>query len=48
VDNTLVNSAKNDVKGLSKKDIVVICGGASDVERNSSEMALHQIMDFVG
>jgi hypothetical protein len=45
--NILVNSAKNEVKGLSKRDIVVICGGANDIGRNNSSTALHQIMDFV-
>jgi len=43
----LVNSAKNEVKGLYKKDFVVICGGANDIGKNNSAMALHQIMDFV-
>jgi hypothetical protein len=37
--NTLVNSAKNEVKGLSKKDLV-ICGGPNDIGRNNSAMAL--------
>ena len=35
VANILVNSAKNEVKGLSKRDIVVICGGANDIGRNN-------------
>jgi lysophospholipase L1-like esterase len=38
---------KNKVRSLSTSDIVVICGGANDVGRNNSSMALHQIMDFV-
>jgi len=36
-----------EVKGLSKKDFLVICGGANDIGKNNSAMALHQIMDFV-
>ena len=47
VTNILVNSAKNEVKGLSKKDMVVICGGANDIGKNNSTMALHQIRDSV-
>jgi lysophospholipase L1-like esterase len=47
VANILVNSAKNEVKGLSKRDIVIICGGANDIGRNDTSSALHQIMDFV-
>jgi lysophospholipase L1-like esterase len=47
VTNILVNSAKNEVKGLSKKDMVVICGGANDIGKNNSTMALHQIRDFI-
>jgi len=43
----LVNSAKNEVKGLPKKDFVVICGDANDIGKNNSAMAFHQIMDFV-
>jgi len=45
--NILVNSAKNKVKGLSKKDFVVICGGANDIGKKNSALALHQVMDFV-
>jgi hypothetical protein len=43
----LVNAMKNKFKSLSKSDIVVLCGGANDVETNNSSMALHQIMVFV-
>jgi hypothetical protein len=43
----LVNSMKNEVKSLSERDIVVLCGGANDIGRNNSSMALQQIMNFV-
>ena len=29
--NILVNSARNEINGLSKKDMVVICGGTNDI-----------------
>jgi lysophospholipase L1-like esterase len=45
--NILVNSARNEINGLSKKDMVVICGGTNDISINNSTMALHQIRDFV-
>jgi lysophospholipase L1-like esterase len=36
----------NEVRSLSKRDIVVLCGGVNDVGGNNSSMALHQFMDF--
>jgi hypothetical protein len=38
---------KNEARSLSNSDTVVLCGGANDVGRINSSMALHQIMDFV-
>jgi hypothetical protein len=38
---------KNEVRNLSKSDIVVLCGGVNNVGRNNSSTALHQITDFV-
>jgi hypothetical protein len=43
----LVSSMTNEIRGLSKSDAVVFCGGANDVERNNSSKALHQIMNFI-
>jgi len=45
--NILVNSAQNEINGLSKKDMAVICGGANDISINNSTRALYQIRDFV-
>ena len=41
VTNILVNSAKNEVKGLSKKDMVVICGGANDIGKKKTSSFKH-------
>ena len=43
----LTNSMINEIKSLSKSDVVVFCGGAKDVGRNNSSKALHQIMNFM-
>ena len=43
----LANSMINEIKSLSKSDVVVFCGGANDVGRNNSSKALHQIMNFM-
>jgi predicted phosphodiesterase len=34
--NILVNSVNNEVRSLSKSDVVIFCGGANDVGRNNS------------
>ena len=45
--NILVNSAIQEINGLSKKDMVVICGGTKDISINNSTRALYQIKDFM-
>jgi len=43
----LVNSAQQDLNGLSKKDLVVFCGGSNDISINNSTQALHHIKEFL-
>jgi len=43
----LTNSVKNEIKSLSKSDVVVFCGGANDVGRNNATKALQQISNFI-
>jgi hypothetical protein len=43
----LVNSLKNDIRSLSKSDVLIFCGGANDTGKNISSKALHNFMDFV-
>jgi hypothetical protein len=44
--NILVNSVNNEVRSLSKSD-VISCAGANDIGRNNSLKALQQIMNFI-
>ena len=41
-----VNSANNDMS-LSKSDVLIFCGGVSNVGKNNSTKALQHIMDFI-
>ena len=43
----VTNSVKNEIKSLSKSDVVVFCGGANDVGRNNAAKALQQISIFI-
>jgi hypothetical protein len=43
---TLVNSATSDIANLTKND-VIFCGGANDIAKNNSNMALRNIRNFV-
>jgi hypothetical protein len=36
----LVNSENSEIANLTKKDVVVLCGGANDVSKNNSKTAL--------
>ena len=42
----LVNTANSDIKNLTKND-VIFCGGAKDVAKNNSRMALRHIRNFI-
>jgi hypothetical protein len=42
---TLVNSATSDIANLTKN--VIFCGGANDIAKNNSNMALRHIRNFV-
>jgi len=46
-DDILANSVISKIKGLSKSDVVVFCGGANDIGRNNSSKAIHQIINFI-
>jgi hypothetical protein len=43
---TLVNSANSDIANLTKND-VIFCGGANDIAKSNSNMALRHIGNFV-
>jgi lysophospholipase L1-like esterase len=43
----LVDTANSDTANLTKKiDVVIFCGGANDVAKNKSKMALRHIRNF--
>jgi hypothetical protein len=43
----LTSSMTNEIRSLSKSEVVVFCGVANDIGRNNSSKALHQIMNFI-
>jgi hypothetical protein len=43
----LVNTASSDITNLTKNDVVIFCGGANDVAKNKSKMALRHIRNFI-
>jgi hypothetical protein len=43
----LTNSAKNEVRKLTKRDVIVFWGGANDVSKNNSKIGLRHIINFV-
>ena len=43
----LVNTANSDIKDSTKNDVVIFFGGANDVARNNSKMALRHIRNFI-
>ena len=43
----LVNTANSDIATLTKNDVVIFCGGANDVTKNNSKMALRHIRNFI-
>ena len=44
---TLVTSVNSEIPSLTRKDVVIICGGANDVAKNNAKMALNQISNLV-
>jgi len=43
----LINSANSEIASLTKKNVVILCGGANDVSKNNSKMALRHIRNFI-
>jgi hypothetical protein len=43
----ILASGVKDIKGFSKKDMVIVWGGTTDVSRNETEKGLFQIRSFV-
>jgi hypothetical protein len=43
----VTNSAKVEISKLTKKDIIVVWGGANDIRKNASRDGLKHITDFV-
>jgi len=43
----LMNSVNSEIASLTKIDVVVLCGGANDVSKNNSKMALRHIRNFI-
>ena len=44
---TLVTSVNSEIPSLTRKDVVIVCGGANDVAKNNAKMALNQISNLV-
>jgi lysophospholipase L1-like esterase len=43
----ITNLAKNEVTALTKSDMVIVCGGSNDVNRNESQAGLNSLRNFV-
>jgi RNase H-fold protein (predicted Holliday junction resolvase) len=43
----IVNSVREDIQTMSNKDVVVVWGGANDIEKNNSKVALNHLNKFV-
>ena len=43
----ITNLAKNEVTTLTKSDMVIVCGGSNDVNRNESQVGLNFLKNFV-
>jgi hypothetical protein len=43
----IVNAARDKIKDMNKKDVVVIWGGANDISKNNSKDALNGVCKFV-
>jgi hypothetical protein len=44
---TLIVTAKDDIKHLTYKDAVIFWGGTNDVVKNKSQAGLRHIVEFV-
>jgi hypothetical protein len=43
----ITNLAKREVATLTKSDMVTVCGGSIDVNRNESQVGLNSLKNFV-
>jgi lysophospholipase L1-like esterase len=43
----LIDTVKDEVSELTKKDIVIFCGGANNVDRSTAGKGLSQVMNFL-
>jgi hypothetical protein len=43
----ITNLAKSEVTTLTKSDMVIVCGGSNDVNRNQSQVGLNSLKNFV-
>jgi hypothetical protein len=43
----ITNLAKNEVTTLTESDMVIVCGGSNDVNRNESQVGLNSLKNFV-
>jgi len=45
--NTLLESAKSVLGSLTRKDVILICGGSNDFNFDKDESIIDHIMDFI-
>jgi len=43
----LANTANSDITNLTKNNVVIFCGGANDIAKKNSKMALRHIRNFI-
>jgi len=43
----ITNSAKKEITNMTKRDVVIVCGGANNINKNESIKALKSVIQFV-
>ena len=43
----ITNSAKKEIEHMTKKDVVIVCGGANNISKNESSKGLSYVTQFM-
>jgi hypothetical protein len=44
---TILNTARDEIRKLRSEDVVVVWGGANDASKNNTKVALKHVCNFV-
>jgi len=45
--NSIVNTARDEIKKFRREDVVVIWGGANDISKNNTKVSIKHVCNFV-